>query len=182
MSFAKGWLGARWLASDPNGDSLVYAVEIRGVNETEWKPLKDRVTEKYFSWDTTTFPDGEYRLRVTASDSPSNPPGDALTAKAESEPFWIDNTPPRITGLAATRSGARVEVKWHAADALNNIQKAEYSVDGGDWTVVSPVSRLSDSPELDYDLTINAAAGEHVIAVRVYDDYDNLAAEKTVVK
>jgi sugar lactone lactonase YvrE len=182
MSFAKGWLGARWLASDPNGDSLVYTVEIRGVNETEWKPLKDKVSEKYFSFDTTTLPDGEYRLRITASDAPSNPPGEALTARAESEPFLIDNTPPKITGLTATRNGGKVQVKWHAADALNNIARAEYSVDGGEWTVVSPVTRLSDSPALDYDLTINAPPGEHVIAVRVYDEYDNVATEKVVVK
>src|SRR5262249_45440486 len=36
MQWAKGFLGARWLASDPNGDSMVYTVEIRGTNETEW--------------------------------------------------------------------------------------------------------------------------------------------------
>lgn len=182
MTFAKGYLGARWLASDPNGDSLFYTVEIRGVNETEWKPLKDKVNEKYFSWDTTAFPDGEYRLRITASDAPSNPPGEALTAHAESEPFLIDNTPPKITGLTATRNGAKVQVRWHAADALNSIAKAEYSMDGGEWTIVSPVTGLSDSPALDYDLTIDATPGEHTIAVRVEDDYDNMSAEKAVVK
>jgi hypothetical protein len=182
MQYAKGFIGARWAASDPNGDGMVYTVEIRGVNENEWKMLKDKVTEKYLTWDSSTFPDGEYRLRVTASDAPGNPPGDALVGRLESEPFLIDNMPPRITNLTATRNGAKVQVKWHAADALNNISKAEYSVDGGDWTVVSPVSRLSDSPELDYDLTVNAAPGEHTIAVRVLDEYDNLAAEKTIVK
>ncbi len=182
MTYAKGWLGARWLASDPNGDSLVYTVEIRGEKETAWKPLKDKVTEKYFSWDTTSLPDGEYRLRVTASDAPGNPPGEALTATAESDPFLIDNTPPKITGLAATRSGSRINVRWHAADALNNIAKAEYSVDGGEWTVVSPVTRLSDSPALDYDLTIDATPGEHTVAIRVQDDYDNVGTEKVVVK
>jgi hypothetical protein len=182
MQFAKGFIGARWAASDPNGDGMVYTVEIRGVNENEWKLLKDKVAEKYLTWDSTAFPDGEYRLRVTASDAPGNPPGDALTGRLESEPFLIDNTPPKITNLAAVRNGSKVQVKWHAADALNNISKAEYSIDGGDWTVVSPVSKLSDSPELDYDLAINAAPGEHTIAVRVMDEYDNLAAEKTVVK
>ena len=85
MQLAKGWVGARWLARDPNGDPLVYTVEIRGEDETEWKPLKDKVAEKYFSWDSTAFPDGEYRLRVTASDAPSNPPAEALTARMESD-------------------------------------------------------------------------------------------------
>jgi hypothetical protein len=182
MQLAKGMIGARWLASDPNGDSLIYTVEIRGVNETEWKPLKEKVGDRYFSWDSTAFPDGEYRLRITASDSPSNPPGEALATKMESDPFLIDNTPPRITGLAATRNGGKLQVRWHAADVLNNVVKAEYSLDGGDWTVVSPVSKLSDSMELDYELSLDAGAGEHTIAVRSQDDYDNIATEKTVIK
>ena len=182
MQFAKGYMGARWLASDPNGDAMVYTVEIRGVNETEWKPLKEKLTEKYFSWDATAFPDGDYRLRVTASDAPGNPPAEALKASAESAPFTIDNTPPRITALTATRSGGKLQVRWHAADALNNLAKAEYSLDGGDWMVAAPVTKLSDSTELDYELNLDAAAGEHTIAVRVVDDNDNQAVGKVVVQ
>jgi hypothetical protein len=182
MQYAKGWIGARWAASDPNGDPLVFTVEIKGANESEWKMLKDKVSEKYVSWDSTAFPDGEYRLRVTASDAPGNPPAEALTARMESNPFWIDNTPPKITGLSAARNGGKLEVRWHAADALNNIAKAEYSVDGGDWKVAAPVSRLSDSPELDYALTLDAGPGEHTIAVRVQDDYDNQSVEKAVAR
>jgi len=181
LQLSKGSIGARWMAADPNGDSLVYTIEIRGTAEKEWKLLKDKITEKYFSWDSTAFPDGEYRIRVTASDSPSNPPAEALTGSLESDPFLIDNTPPKITGLTATRNGNKLQVRWHAADALNDIEKAEYSLDGGDWTVVAPTSGLSDSLELDYDLTVNAAPGEHTMAVRVDDAYDNQSAEKSVV-
>ncbi|HXS95382.1 MAG TPA: hypothetical protein VN736_12315 [Candidatus Limnocylindrales bacterium] len=182
LTFAKGYIGARWLAGDPNGDTLCFRVEIKGANENEWKLLKERVNERYFSWDSTAFPDGEYRLRVIASDSPSNPPGEALTAKMESDPFTIDNTPPRITGLVATRSGAKLEARWHAADALNNLARAEYSLDGGDWTVVSPVTELSDSPDLDYAISIDAGPGEHTVAIRVSDDADNVATDKAVVR
>ncbi len=182
MTFAKGYIGARWLASDPNGDALVYTVEIRGEKETEWKLLKDKVAEKYISWDSTAFPDGDYRLRVTASDLPGNPPAEALTTKLESDPFTIDNTPPRITGLTAVRNGGKLEVRWHAADALSDVTRAEYSLDGGDWTVAAPVTKLSDSPELDYLLTLDAAPGEHTVAVRVLDEYENLAAEKVVAR
>ncbi len=182
MQYAKGWIGARWLASDPNGDSLLFSVEIRGSAEKQWKPLKDKLAEKYYSWDSTAFPDGEYRLRVTATDSPSNPPGEALTASVESDPFIVDNSAPRITGLAARRVNGKLEVRWHAADALNNIEKAEYSLDGADWAVAVPVTKLSDSPELDYVLTLDAASGEHTIAVRVRDDYENEAVEKAVVR
>ena len=182
MQLAKGFVGARWSASDPNGDPLIYTVEIRGANENEWKLLKDKVNEKYLSWDSTSFPDGEYRIRVTASDAPGNPPAEALTARLESSPFWIDNTPPKITGLTAARGGSKLQVKWHAADALNEIAKAEYSLDGGEWKVAAPVTRLSDSQELDYDLSLDAPAGEHTIAVRVEDAYANQAVDKVVVR
>ncbi len=182
MQLAKGFIGVRWMASDPNGDSLVYTMEIRGVNEREWKLLKDHVAEKYYSWDSTAFPDGEYRVRVTASDAPSNPPGEVLTTRLESDPFLIDNTPPKITSLTATRNGGKLEVRWHAADALNNLEKAEYSLDGGEWTVAAPTTGLSDSQDLDYVVSLDAPAGEHTIAVRCADDYENQAAEKVVVR
>jgi hypothetical protein len=55
--YARGFTGARWAATDDNGDGLVFTIEIRGVQEAEWKLLKDRLREKYWSWDSTAFPD-----------------------------------------------------------------------------------------------------------------------------
>ncbi len=137
LNYAKGFEGARWLASDENNDTLVYRVEIRGVKESGWKLLKENVKEKYLSWDTAAFPDGEYVLRVTASDSPSNPPDQALTASLVSDPFLIDNTPPQIANLTgAAASGNKLEIRWSARDARSTIDHAEYSVNGGDWVLV----------------------------------------------
>jgi hypothetical protein len=46
-----------------------------------------------------------------------------------------------------------------------------------------PSRGLADSQQLDYDLTIdNVTPGEHTIAVRVEDEYDNQSAAKTVLK
>jgi len=182
MNYAKGFEGARWIASDENGDVLVYKVEIRGVKETAWKLLKEGVKEKYLSWDSASFPDGEYQIRVTASDSPSNPRDQALDASLVSDPFLVDNTPPQILNLAGAIAGNKVEVRWKARDARSNIDKAEYSVNGGEWLSIQPVTNLSDSPEEDYRLVIDRTAGEQVIAVRVTDEYDNQAVDKVVVK
>ena len=182
LNYAKGYVGARWLASDEDGDNLVYKIELRGEKESTWQLLKDGVKEKYLSWDSTAFPDGEYLLRVTAFDSPNNPRDQALEASLISDPFLIDNTPPQILNLAASISSNKVEVRWKARDARSNIDKAEYSVNGGEWLLIEPVSKLTDSPEEDYRLQIDRAAGEQVIAVRVSDEYNNQAVDKVVVK
>ena len=38
----------RWLANDDNGDTMEFKVEIRGVNETGWKLLHDKIREHYY--------------------------------------------------------------------------------------------------------------------------------------
>jgi len=74
-------------------------------------------------------------------------------------------------------------VTCRARDALSIIDKAEYSVNGGEWIVVEPTTRLSDAPELEYKLTLDrAAAGETTVAVRVTDEYDNQAVQKVVIR
>jgi sugar lactone lactonase YvrE len=181
LTWSKGQIGARWLAGDDNGDTLSYKIEIRGVNETDWKLLKDKIRERYYSWDSTAFPDGKYVVRVTASDGLSNPPDQALTAALASDPFLIDNAPPEITNLRGTPSGGKVEISFHAKDALSVIGKAEYSVNGGDWILVEPVTRLTDSQEEDYRVTIDRTP-ETTVAVRVADEYENQCVSKIVVK
>jgi sugar lactone lactonase YvrE len=182
LTWAKGFIGARWLAEDDNGDALIFTAEIRGVNETGWKLIRDKIRENYVSWDSTAFPDGKYVVRITASDSPSNPPGQALSSSFESDPFLIDNTPPDITGLTASPAGGKVEIRFHAQDALSNLGKAEYSINGGDWMVVEPSTRLTDSTEHDYRVQVDRGSGELTIAVRVSDEVENQAVAKTVVR
>jgi hypothetical protein len=182
MQLAKGWLGARWNASDENGDALIFTVEIKGTKEKQWKPLAEKIREKHMSFDSTALSDGEYRLRVTASDSPANVKEEALNASEVSAPFYIDNTPPEIKNLRAAREGNGLRVRWHASDALNVIKRAEYSLDGGEWTLVDPMGKLSDSLALEYDVALPAAAGEHTVAVRVTDDYDNAAVAKVTAQ
>ena len=105
-----------------------------------------------------------------ADDSPSNTPADVLSSSLESDRFVIDNTPPVITAT----SSAPKAVKFNAHDALSWIDKAEYSIDGGEWVALLPDNQVTDSQSLDY--TIPAKAGQ-MVAIRVYDENDNVVAK-----
>jgi len=185
----KGYQSVLWSAHDDNDDDLLFSVYYRGENEHDWKLLKDKLDQKFYSWDTTSFPDGAYYLKIVASDSPSNPPALALTAERESERFEVDNTPPvieRLEATSATRSFGKVvtvdlvDVKFTTHDASSSIDRAQYSLDGGDWTLLSPIGNLSDSPEERYEFSLDKLSpGEHTIAVRAYDRFDNVGSAKT---
>ncbi|MGH9697803.1 MAG: hypothetical protein ACRD5Z_26925, partial [Bryobacteraceae bacterium] len=182
LQYAKGYMTARWAALDANGDALIYKVEIRGEPESLWRALKEKVHEGYLSFDSSAFPDGKYAIRVTASDAPSNTPSTALSASLESAPFNIDNTPPQIiSGGAKEESGAML-IDFTAKDASSWINKAEYSVNGGDWTLLDPVTRVSDGKELHYQLRIPKPASHDrkIIAVRVFDENDNGSVQRFV--
>jgi sugar lactone lactonase YvrE len=183
LTYSKGAIGARWLVNDENGDTLQFKLEIRGETETTWKPLRDNLRERFYGWDSTAFPDGKYFVRVTVSDAASNTPDQALSSTRESERFLIDNTAPEITGLTGTPAqGGKVEIRFHAKDAWNVLDRALYSINGGEWKIVEPTTRLTDSEEHDYRVTVDRAPGEMVVAVRVSDVYDNEAMAKTVLK
>ena len=183
LTYEKGAMGARWRASDANGDTLRYKAEIRGAGETEWKLLRDDLRENRFTFDGARFPDGRYRLRVTASDHVDNYPEAALSATAESDEFLIDNTPPRISGLTARLEGGFIVLSFTAADALSPLNAAEYSVNGGEWQYAEPATRITDSQEHEYRARFaRPAPREIVIAVKVSDEHDNTAVEKTVLR
>lgn len=183
MNYEKGWIGVRWRALDPNNDGMEARLEIRGEGEREWKLLKDALRESRYSWDSTAFADGRYRLRLTLSDRPDNYPGRELSAQMESDDFLIDNTPPEILDLSARAEGNRIIVKFRLKDALSALQYAELSVNGGDWLDAEPTTRITDSPQHDYEVSLPRPAGsEFVIAVRAADERDNVAVRKVLLR
>ena len=153
------------------------------MGETTWKPLKDKTRERAHSWDATAYPDGQYVLRLTATDQPDNPPGQGLSASLESEPFTIDNTPPVIDALAVEPANGKLSVRFKVKDALTVLQSIEYSLNGGEWQWAEPTTRLTDSKEHEYQLQVDRpAAGEVIVAVRASDANDNQSVSKTVLK
>jgi len=188
-------IAIRWSAHDDNDDQLVFSVYYRGDSETRWLLLKDDLSDRYYSFDASLLPDGGYAVKVVASDAPSHSPGEALYAERVSSRFEVDATPPVIDNLTAALDGKQIHVRFRATDSFSPIKRAEYSVDGGDWQFVEPAGQLSDSKTEDYDFRVNVPVSEaapppmagstgdaHVIVVRAYDRFDNLATAKTVIR
>jgi hypothetical protein len=144
------------------------------------------------------LPDGGYTVKVVASDAPSHSPGEALYAERVSPRFEVDSTAPVIEKLAAAidgEDGKQIHVTFRAHDSFSAIKRAEYSLDGGDWQFVEPSGHLSDSKTEDYDFHVpvpqpeaappvmsGSTANDHVVVVRAYDRFDNLATAKTVIR
>jgi hypothetical protein len=196
-------IGIRWSAHDDNDDQLVYTVYYRGDGESRWLLLKSDLFDRYYSFDASLLPDGGYTVKVIASDAPSHSPGEALYAERVSPRFELDSTSPVIENLTATfdgnpdgkQIGKQIHVRFRASDSFSSIKRAEYSLDGGDWQFVEPVGQLSDSKAENYDFRVsvpqpdaapplmeNNTANDHVVVVRAYDRFDNLATAKTVLR
>jgi WD40 repeat protein len=175
----KSYQSVLWSAHDDNDDSLVFSVYYRSEGEQNWRLLKGDLKQKYYSWDTTTMPDGAYYLKIVASDEPSNPPNQALSAERQSDRFQVANTPPQIVNLRAGSGLLNTKASFDATSSSGAIARAEYSIDSGDWKIVFPVGLLSDSPKESYYLQLpGLPPGEHTFAVQVTDQFDNTAAAK----
>jgi hypothetical protein len=190
-------VGVKWTVHDDNGDEMVYSLYYRGDGETRWLPLKNGLSDNFYSFDASLLPDGGYTIKVVASDAPSHSPGQALTAEKESPRFEVDTTPPQIQGLTVSESGGQFHIQFRAVDSFSNIKRAEYSIDAGDWQYIEPVDQLSDAKTENYDFRaslpkqadggkatedVGPSPEEHVVVVRVFDHYDNLASAKFVLR
>ncbi len=188
-------IAIHWQAHDDNDDELVYSIYYRGEGESRWLLLKDGLNDRFYSFDSSLLPDGGYTVMVVASDAPSHSPGEGLYAQKVSARFEVDSTAPAIENLTASIDGQQIHVRFRARDSFSIIKRAEYSLDGGDWQYVEPVGQLADARSEDYDFRIpvpkpvppppsiaNSVAGDHVIVVRAYDRFDNLATAKALIK
>lgn len=196
-------IGIKWNVHDDNDDDMVYSIYYRGEGETRWLLLKNNLTDKFYSFDSSLLPDGAYTMKVVASDAPSHSPGEALAAEKEGKRFEIDTTPPQIENLKASIEGDMLHITFSATDSFSAIEHAEFSVDAGDFQFIEPVTHISDSRTEHYDFHVdlkpeagqstgignaqprpedaNRTSGEHIVVVRAYDRHGNMSSAKTVI-
>lgn len=172
-SFRRGGQSFVFRVSDPNGDTLQFAIRLvpdRGAPiliEKAWR-------EKFFTFDTLAVPDGRYRLEVTASDAPTAPFNAVLTGTWRTAPFVIDHTPPAISELSAAPEAEGIRVRFLARDETSVLKDAAVSADGERWLQIVPEDRVFDQREERFDILVprDAVRGDRIL-VKVVDQHNN---------
>ncbi len=166
----------RWRVDNPDDDDLIYRLYYREESETNWKPIggPEPLTRSEYDWNTESIPDGNYVVKVVASDERSNAREEALEHSLTSTPFLVDNRKPEL-------SDVKVNYPWasgRAHDSFSAISELAYSVDGGDWQPFQPKDGIFDDPteEFSFKLPPGLAAGAHSLAIRAVDAADNVGA------
>ncbi len=166
-----------WVAEDPDSDTLQYTLHFRGEDESQWKLLKQELTENSFTIDADTLADGRYLFRLTASDTLSNPSASARTTEFNSVPVQLDQSVPTIE---ATLNGTTLSIK--CTDSASPIRRIEYSINAGRWILLEAADGIYDSREESATATLSLPAGESIITIRAYDSSLNVALRKLIVK
>jgi sugar lactone lactonase YvrE len=160
----KEYIAVRWTANDDNDDDLVYSVYYKGDLESRWKLLKGDLEDKFYSFEASLLPDGGYTIMVTASDSPSHTPEEALSDSKQSNRFEVDTTPPQVTGVTGRVENGALHITFRALDGFSPIDRAEYSIDAGDWHTVEPVGQISDYRVENYDFTVPLPSTDQTVS------------------
>ena len=173
-----------WKVEDADSDTLVTTVEVQREGSLRWAPVvKGETLDKpSTTWDTTGLPDGLYRVRLTVSDSPSNPVDRARTAVFLAPPQRVDNTAPRVSASARLADG-RLIIEGRAEDPLGGrIAEVRVSMDGGPWQALAPKDGLLDGPDEAFASALPLpAAGEHDLVVQALDADSNPGAAGVAV-
>jgi hypothetical protein len=182
--YQRGARSLTWNAEDRNGDKLEFAVYYREASENTFKLLKENLTDNFYTIDGFSLADGRYIFKITASDAVSNPNGLALQDEKLSESFEIDNSAPTVSAIGQPQiTGDKARVVFEAADAASYLQKAEYSINGGEWKTVYADDGISDSPRERYTMEIPlATAGEYSVALRVFDANGNVGNARILIR
>lgn len=168
-----------WVAEDPDGDRLVYDLDVRAEGEPNFHSLKKNLTETSLALDPQLLGDGRFTFRVTASDRLSNPADAALQADLIGPTVLLDSTAPTIVLGEVQRKGPEVRVPFTCTDAASPLKHAEYSLDGGLWQPLQAQDGIIDSPVEAFLVRLSElSGGEHVLVVRVADAAENAATRR----
>lgn len=167
----KGFRTVDWLFEDPNFDALCFDVFYRRVGSGLWRKLATDLDINFHSWDSAHMADGEYEIKVVATDKLANPETLSRVGEKISKPFIIDNAGPAIkqgNNEQANVLTVRINDDWTLLDAV------EYSIDASEWKPIFPADGILDSKSEIFEIPLPDDAS-HDIAIKARDKNDNVS-------
>lgn len=171
-----GYVSVVWRASDPNGDELRFAVDLRPLGSEDWLPLAVDIVASVYAINTQGLADGHYEVRLRATDARAHARGEGRTAWAVAPVFTVDNTPPKLTG-SVEQAGEGWAVTVRGEDALSLIAAAHVVIDGGEPRRIEPEDGIFDAGSEAFVLEIEA--GVRGVLVEVSDERGQSAVWST---
>ncbi|HVF85616.1 MAG TPA: hypothetical protein VM821_06520, partial [Abditibacteriaceae bacterium] len=153
-----------WASQDADSDRLRYTLSVSSDDGTTWKAVDSKgLTTTSFDLDTTKFADGNYRLKVEASDLASNP-DDPQADSQISAPFTIDNTTPSLIASVSppTDATAMSRVVASTTDSTSPISGAEWRFVGPNTPKAAPTAASAAAPTASSSTRTTAAPAGNV--------------------
>lgn len=168
-----------WDVENPDEDELRYRVEYRRTQDQKWFDALspgEVLTSKSWDWETEDLPEGEYLVRVEASDEPANSPTRVLKHQLTSEVVLVDNTAPQISEL--TVQGRKLSGK--ASDGIGPVRRIEVRMAGhSDWIPIDPKDGVFDQAAETFELSLAGLVPDEgaLLTVRAFDTAGNFHVE-----
>lgn len=173
------------IANGVNSKPTLAEAAAKIADKTAESQKAESTKDTSYAWDTASFPDGVYMIKIVASDKTSNPSG-ALTAEKISDQFVLANKPPKLTLFKKTitvltdKSVKLEALAWQKAVSVTN---AQYRVDSGEWTAAGASDGIFDSGLEPIEITTQPLSkGDHTIEVQAFDAAGNNVSRKASVK
>jgi hypothetical protein len=174
----------KWDVDNPDKDDLRYRVFYRLDNQQIWRDAlkpNEIFTQTSLNWETTSLPEGLYRLKVEATDELVNAPDKVTRHSLESGLVLVDNTAPVFKTLSMNGR----KLTGEASDGLGPIVRIELALAGtDDWRPINPTDGIYDeaSEKFDQDVSAIVPSGSRMVGVRCYDQAGNSVLKELEAK
>jgi hypothetical protein len=177
----KGFQTITWDAIDKNGDDMLFSIYIKKDNERLWRVLKEGWEDTIYAFDTLSFPDGNYSVKVMVSDAASNPQGMELRSERVSPSLVIDHSFPVVRNFKAVRSKNKLAVTFQVRDSLSYIKEVKYLIRPGEWRSIFPEDGICDSKQESFKVTVTLPPkSSNLITVKIKDSRGNIGVHRQI--
>jgi len=174
QSYVKGTFTIKWNVSDDVDKDLNGSISLYLIKDNESIEIASGLNNTgTYEWDTFSFEDDAYTLKVVATDDAGN------NGSNISQPFILDNLPPSIIieqprGGEVLGGGQNLVIFWNATDDIDkNLDGTiwiSYSRDGSTWKNI--VERAANSGKYTYGVS-DWDNGDYMVRINATDDAGN---------